>query len=126
DGKEVQATVCGDLNLIYEAEWRAELMRRERGSMLAMLCDCCYSGGLVRGKKQARTVPVGHTFRHDVALPTREQRRPNAIYTACRAGEVAYSTGEGGAMTNAFLEEFERRHVNTSLQSLHKRVQKHL
>ncbi len=124
-GKEIQATVCHDLNLIYETEWRAELMRREQGSMLAMLVDCCYSGGLPRGKR-GRTVSIRNVFRHDVEWPTREQKRPNSVYTACRAGEVAYSTGNGGAMTNAFLEEFETRHTNTTLQSLFNRVKKHL
>jgi len=125
-GKRVEAIVCHGLELIYDFELRAELTKRAAGSMLASLADCCFSGGLPRGHGKARTVAVKHCFKHTAELPTRGVKRPNATYAACRAGEVAFSTGMGGAMTLTFLEAFAERQTNTTLPALHKRIQKML
>lgn len=124
--KTVQAIVCDGLELIYDFELRQELAKRPAGVMVASLADCCHSGGLPRGRNHGspRTVNISHCFKRDVDVPSRDVKRPNATYTACRAGEVAYSTGGGGAMTNAFREAFAEREVSTTLQAIHKAVQK--
>lgn len=128
NGKSVQAILCHDLRLIYEHELRAAFANRPPGVMLISLVDACYSGGLAKGRNrgQPRSVNINSCFRHETELPTRNVKKPNATYAACRAGEVAYSTGVGGAMTLAFLEAFAERTIKTTLPALHKAIQKRL
>lgn len=115
DGKGVQAIVCNDGTLLYEHELR-ELLA-DLGPAI-FIADCCYSGGLTRGRRKARTVPVSHCFRHETIVPRRMPPKPHATYAACRAGETAASTGKGGAFTLALLEAFEKRKDATTLKGL--------
>lgn len=125
--KWVEAIVANDGQLIYEDELRTLLNDRASGVILAMLSDSCNSGGLPRGNgRQVRTVPVRLLDPHEFKPPKRSPPRPNAVYTACKDTEYAYSTGQGGAMSLATRASFEEAGSRTTLQSLHKKIRARL
>jgi len=104
--KPAQGIISNDMEVIYEWELRA--MLADLGQAI-LLSDSCFSGGLLRGRKKQRWVPVSHCFRREVTVPTRLPKKPHVRFLACRANETAASTGKGGAFTLAFLEAFEKR-----------------
>lgn len=128
-GKRESAIVCDDFQLIYDFEMHAELANRVPGSLLMCIADSCYSGGLLprtlnHGK--ARTIAISRCVNHDVVRPTRSPEKPNADLTGCSAKEVSYSTGQGGALTNALLPALHARTDKTTLPALYKTIRKTL
>ena len=127
NGRRVEAIVCYGGELYYDFEMRADLNLRPDGAMIAALVDACHSGGLPRGHKgRVRKLPIADCVRRSVSLPARSPAKPNAIFSACKATELAYSTGDGGAMTLAFLKAFKQRKDKTTLPALFKAIQKEL
>jgi len=130
-GKRVEAIVCDGFELIYDFELQTDLLVRQAGSLLMYGADSCYSGGLPRGLSlgatnhgKVRAMPVKSCITHKVIVPTRKAKRPNAGITGCNVKEVSYSTGDGGAMTNAFRAAFATSKQNTTLPALYKRIRK--
>lgn len=125
-GKKVQGIVTEDMEVIYDFELRQIVNTRDSGVVAVMLADCCYSGGLARRKGKVRAIPSNRCFLHKVLVPSRLSPPPNAVYLACKANEVAYSTGSGGAMTLAFVAALEKLGVEGTLRGLHREVRKSL
>lgn len=123
DGKVQQAIVFNDLTLMWEVELRALLARFNQAVWIA---DCCHSAGLARGTRKARSLPIGHCFRHEPVKLDKKPPAPQAIYLACRADEYAMSTGHGGAFTLAMLEAFREREDATTFEGLFKGIKKRL
>lgn len=119
--KPAQGIVANDLEVLYEFELRTLLADLGQAVLIA---DSCFSGGLLRGVKHHRWVPISHCFRRDVEVPARMPKRPHATYLACKASETAASTGTGGALTNALLEAFNDRKDSTTFAGLAKVVKK--
>lgn len=128
-GRTQEAIVSHGGVLIYEREIRALLADREKGSLLCSMADCCHSAGLAKGKLRGfkRSIPESFCFLPDIdRVPRVVKDLPDSRWTACRANELAYSTGRGGAYTLAFLESFAERGVTTTLPELHKAIRKRL
>lgn len=121
-GKPAQGLVANDGVILYEFELRQLLAQLPQA---VFICDACFSGGLIRGKHRARSVPVSYCFRpQDVERPTRLASKPRVRYLACKDTETAASTGQGGAFTNALLEAFDERKEKTTFLSLAQAVRK--
>lgn len=128
-GKTAQAIVSNDMELIYDFELRKLFADRPPGTFVVLLADCCHSGGLTRAfhRGPVRSVESSVCFkRRGVVVPRKLPPPPTAVYLACRATEFAYSTGRGGAMTNAFIESFRERGDRTTLRSLHAAIKRRL
>ncbi len=121
DDKQVQGIVANDMEVIYEFELRTLLADLGQAVLIA---DSCFSGGLLRGVKRHRWVPISHCFRRDVEVPRKKHAKPHATYLACKANETAASTGDGGALTKALLEAFGDRKDSTTFAGLAKSVKK--
>lgn len=120
-GKQYQGIVCNDLELIYE--WELRQLVSDLGQAV-LIADCCFAGGLPRGTRRSRFVPIRHCFRRLVTPPGRPVKRPHATYLACKANETAASTGKGGAFTIALLEAFADVGIKTTFTALHKGIRK--
>ena len=115
DDKPAQGIVTNDMEVIYEFELRSLLTDLGQAVLIA---DSCFAGGLLRGAKRHRWVPISHCFRRDVTPPKRLPAKPHATYLACKANETAASTGKGGALTLALLEAFAERKDKTTFAGL--------
>lgn len=128
-GRRQEAIVAHGGTLVYEREIRALLSDRAAGSMLCSMADCCHSAGLAKGRLRGfkRSIPDSFCFLPDIArLPRVSKNLPDSRWLACKADELAYSTGNGGAYTLAFLEAFADRGEKTTLPALHKAIRRQL
>lgn len=121
NGKLVQGIVMNDLEVIYE--WELRQMFADLGNV-AFIVDCCFSGGLLRGRQKQRWVPISHCFRREVSVPSRLPAKPRYRLVACRAGETAASTGKGGALTLAVEQAFQTKRESSTLLGLGEAVKK--
>jgi hypothetical protein len=129
NGVPVQGLVLADLEILYEFELRK--MFADLSNVL-FIADCCFAGGLPRSYKTAtlktirreRWIPSSYCFhRRDMPLPGRVRKKPRVRIMACQAGETAASTGQGGALTLALDEAFQKKQLDTPLLAWGRQVQ---
>lgn len=122
DGKRQGIVLHGGI-VLWEARIR-ELLRPLTPAVL--ISDSCFAGGLARGNgTQARYVPLSKLPHQSQWAPTKRMGpRQYDYFAACDTGEVADSTGDGGAFTNALLDVLRNATPRTTLKGVYNRIRK--
>ncbi len=124
NGRWVEAVVCHGGDLLYDFEMH-ELFDGERApeSLLTVFSDSCFSGGMARSfsDRMVRSIGVQHCRSH-VATPIDLPHLPKIFFSGSTAREESYSTGDGGALTNAILQALDEQGFATTYGKLFERV----
>jgi hypothetical protein len=130
NGRTVEAIVCKNFELIYDYEMDHLIdYARAAGSLVWAISDSCFSGGMERrphhppAAARGRHMPIEHCKSHPANPPLDSKPLTDVVYfSGCKKNEVSYSTGHGGALTNAFLQAFAEQGVDTTFGQLFERI----
>lgn len=129
DGKKQGIVLHGGF-VLWEARIR-ELLRPLTPAVL--ISDSCFAGGLAHRYETAtaksimreRWVPLSKLPHQSQWTPTKRMgTRRYDYFAACDTGEVADSTGDGGAFTNAILDVLRTATPKLTMNGIHARVRK--